>query len=117
LVNAGTEFVPCGLATVSVAAAIGTGGASALAFGVSSAWMINNCVKNASSVQRFWREMKGAERGGSSLKMGFTRLGAYFDSNKAELDMFRESIRRILALGLQDRQKCPRASHWKSQIN
>lgn len=110
LTNVGAEFVPCGLATLSVAAAVGTGGASAVAFGISSAWMANNCIKNTINIERFAREFRGASDGLASFEGGETIVGRVFPASKGETDMFRESIRRARQLGLEDKVSCPRAS-------
>ncbi|MEN9808463.1 MAG: hypothetical protein RLZZ488_30 [Pseudomonadota bacterium] len=116
LINAGAEFVPCGLATVSVGAAIASGGASAIAFGVSSAWMVNNCIKNSLNIQRYLRELRGSSDGMASFELGETKLGRVFPASKAETDMFREAIRRARQLGLEDKVPCPRASQLRSEI-
>lgn len=108
LVNIGAEFVPCGLATVSVGAAIASGGASAVAFGVSSAWMANNCIKNTINISRLSGEFGGASEGLTSLELGELGLGKKFESKKMELDMFREAIRRARQLGLEDKEQCPK---------
>jgi hypothetical protein len=110
LINVGAEFVPCGLATVSVGAAIASGGASAIAFGVSSAWMANNCVKNSLNIKRYFNEFRGTSDGLASLEKGETRLGRIFPAAKQETDMFREAIRRARQLGLEDKVACPKAA-------
>ncbi|MEN9825926.1 MAG: hypothetical protein RI953_1671 [Pseudomonadota bacterium] len=116
LINAGAEFVPCGLATVSVGAAIASGGASAIAFGVSSAWMVNNCIKNSLNIAKYLREFRGSEDGMASFENGETKLGEIFSASKAETDMFREAIRRARQLGLEDKVPCPRANQLSSEI-
>jgi hypothetical protein len=108
LINIGAEFVPCGLASVSVGAAIASGGASAVAFGVSSAWMLNNCIKNTINISRLSGEFGGATEGLTSLELGELGLGKTFGSKKMELDMFREAIRRARQLGLEDKEQCPK---------
>lgn len=113
LINAGAEFVPCGLATVSVGAAIASGGASAIAFGVSSAWMANNCIKNSINIAKYIRELRGSADGLVSLDKGETALGQTFDASKAEIDMFREAIRRARQLGLEDKVTCPKPNQLK----
>lgn len=110
LYTVGAEFVPCGLATFSVAAAIASGGASAVAFGISSAWMANNCIKNTINIERFAREFRGASDGLASFEGGETIVGRVFPASKAETDMFREAIRRAIQLGLEDKVTCPKAS-------
>ena len=116
LINAGAEFVPCGLATVSVGAAIASGGASAIAFGVSSAWMVNNCIKNSLNIAKYIRELQGSADGMASLENGETKLGQIFPVSKAETDMFREAIRRARQLGLEDKVPCPRANQLSAEI-
>jgi hypothetical protein len=116
LINMGAEFVPCGLATISVGAAIASGGASAIAFGVSSAWMANNCVKNSLNIGRYFNEFKGTSDGLASLEKGETRLGRVFAASKQETDMFREAIRRARQLGLEDKVSCPKANHFAADI-
>lgn len=110
LIHIGAEFVPCGLATISVGAAIASGGASAVAFGVSSAWMANNCIKNTINISRLSSEFGGASEGLTSLEQGELGLGKRFESKKMELDMFREAIRRARQLGLEDKEVCPKSS-------
>lgn len=113
LINIGAEFVPCGLASVSVGAAIASGGASAVAFGVSSAWMLNNCIKNTINISRLSGEFGGATEGLTSLELGELALGKTFGSKKMELDMFREAIRRARQLGLEDKEQCPKPNpNW-----
>lgn len=116
LINAGAEFVPCGLATISVGAAIASGGASAIAFGVSSAWMANNCIKNSLNIAKYVRELRGSADGMASLENGEAKLGKIFSASKAETDMFRESIRRARQLGLEDKVQCPRANQLSADI-
>ncbi|MEN9528536.1 MAG: hypothetical protein RI932_409 [Pseudomonadota bacterium] len=116
LINAGAEFVPCGLATVSVGAAIASGGASAIAFGVSSAWMANNCIKNSLNIAKYVRELRGSADGMASLENGETKLGQIFSASKTETDMFREAIRRARQLGLEDKVPCPRANQLSGEI-
>jgi|GEM_PF-667228 len=116
LINAGAEFVPCSLATVSVGAAIASGGASAIAFGVSSAWMANNCIKNSLNIAKYVREWRGSAEGIASLENGETKLGDIFSASKAETDMFREAIRRARQLGLEDKVTCPRANQLSAEI-
>lgn len=116
LINAGAEFVPCGLATLSVGAAIASGGASAIAFGVSSAWMINNCIKNSLNIAKYVREFRGSADGMASFENDETKLGKIFSASKAETDMFREAIRRARQLGLEDKVPCPRANQLSSEI-
>lgn len=116
LINAGAEFVPCGLATVSVGAAIASGGASAIAFGVSSAWMVNNCIKNSLNIAKYVREFRGTSDGMASFENEETKLGKIFTASKTETDMFREAIRRARQLGLEDKVPCPRANQLSSEI-
>jgi hypothetical protein len=113
LINIGAEFVPCGLATVSVGAAIASGGASAVAFGVSSAWMANNCIKNTLNIAKLSGEFGGASDGITSLELGELSIGKKFEAKKMELDMFREAIRRARQLGLEDKEPCPKPNpNW-----
>ncbi len=116
LINMGAEFVPCGLATVSVAAAIASGGASAIAFGVSSAWMANNCIKNSLNIARYAKEFRGTSEGIASLETNETLLGTIFPASKAETDIFREAIRRARQLGLEDKVACPKATQFAAEI-
>lgn len=113
MINAGAEFVPCGLATVSVSAAVATGGASAIAFGVSSAWMVNNCIKNSINISRYIREFRASSDGIASLENGETNRGNIFAASKTETDMLREAVRRARQLGLEDKVSCPRANELK----
>ena len=116
LINMGAEFVPCGLATVSVGAAIASGGASAIAFGVSSAWMANNCIKNSLNIARYAKEFRGSSDALASLETNETRLGTIFPASKAETDLFREAVRRARQLGLEDKVSCPKATHFAAEI-
>jgi len=113
---AGGDLVPCGISAVSLAAALQTAGASAVVLGVNSAWAATNCIKNTPKVIQSLTELRGVADGKVALRNGEVAMGRKSNAGKAELDMFRQAIKRAINLGLESKIQCRKPIEFQSEI-
>jgi hypothetical protein len=116
LIQTGVEFVPCGIAAVSLASAFATAGTTMVASGVSAAWAANNCIRNGYTISKLLGQGGGAKEALASLQSGETGMGKKFAASKSETDMFRDAIKRAVMTGKESSMRCPSPSEFKSEI-
>ncbi|MEI8027374.1 MAG: hypothetical protein WCI18_13580 [Pseudomonadota bacterium] len=116
LASAGGDFVPCGISAVSLYVALQTAGTSAIALGVNGSWAAHNCIKNTPKIIQALMEMRGASEGKVSLRNGEGKVGKKSAASKAELDIFRQAIKRAMSLGLESESPCSRPVEFIEEI-
>lgn len=116
LASVGGDFVPCGVSAVSLYTALQTAGVSAIAIGVNGTWAAHNCIKNTPKIIQALMEMRGASDGKVSLRNTGGEMGKKSDASKAELDIFRQAIKRAMSLGLESESPCPRPIEFRQEI-